>query len=280
MGMEEYSARPRGFLEIVAWLVGLILLVLISISAPFFWVLVLTYLILSIKILPEYKRGVLFTLGRYSGIVGPGVVTIIPFVQKLRVVDLRIFTIDIPPQEVITKDNVSVQVNGVVFYRVVDPAKAVLKINDYVRATAALAQTVLRDVIGGVTLDELLENREVIADEIRKIVDEKTDEWGIDITEIRLQDITLPEGMKRAMAVQAEAERERRAIIIKSEGEKVAAQNYKEASEILASSPASLTLRVLQTLNDISKDPSQKFVLVVPIELLEGWMKLRSGKEE
>ena len=283
--MEEYSARPRSPLEIIIWFIGLVVLGYLTFSGGVltiagFGPLLLLYILLSFKVLPEYKRGVLFTLGRYSGIVGPGVVTIIPFVQELKVVDLRIFTIDIPPQEVITKDNVSVQVNGVVFYRVVDPAKAVLKINDYVKATGALAQTVLRDVIGGVTLDELLENREVIADEIRKIVDEKTDEWGIDITEIRLQDIVLPEGMKRAMAVQAEAERERRAIIIKSEGEKIAAQNYKEASEILASSPASLTLRVLQTLNDISKDPSQKFVLVVPIELLEGWMKLRSGKEE
>ena len=260
----------------VPWLIGLVLITLVFLPAPTALpVIYLFYLWASIKVLPEYKRGVLFTFGRYSGVVGPGIVLILPIVQRLKTVDLRVMTIDIPPQEVITKDNVSVQVNGVVFYRVIDPAKAVLEIGDYVKATAALAQTVLRDVIGGVELDELLENRESIAMQIRRIVDEKTDEWGIDITDIRLQDIVLPETMKRAMAVQAEAEREKRAVIIKSEGEKVAAKNYAEASAILSSSPGGLTLRTLQTISDISKDPSQKFYVVLPIEILESWIAAR-----
>lgn len=231
-----------------------------------------------IRIIPEYQRGVLFNLGRYDGIVGPGIVFVAPILQNLQIVDLRIHTIDIPPQEVITKDNVSVQVNGVVFFRVIDPAKAVLKVRNYMAATSALAQTTLRDVIGGVTLDELLESRDEVAAEIRKIVDEKTDAWGIDITEIRLQDVTLPESMKRAMAVQAEAEREKRAVIIKAEGELTAARKYAEAAKTLTSVPGGLTLRTLQTISDISKDPSQKIYFILPIELLEAWAGVKNDR--
>jgi len=174
----------------------------------------------------------------------------------------------------------SVRVNGVVFYRVIDPAKATLRVHDYVYATSAIAQTTLRDVIGGVELDELLENRDTIAQEIRRIVDAKTDEWGIDITEIRLQDITLPDNMKRAMAVQAEAEREKRAVIIKAEGDLAAAENYAKAAAKLATTPGALTLRTLQTLSDLSKDPSQKFYFVVPLELLESWIEARKSAEK
>jgi len=248
----------------------------------FLFVIILygVYLLLAVKILPEYRRGVLFTLGRYDGVVGPGIVVIVPLIQSLRIVDLRVHTIDIPPQEVITKDNVSIKVNGIVFFRVLDPAKAVLSVRDFYLATAAIAQTTLRDVVGGRTLDELLENRDEIADEIRRIVDRKTDEWGIDITEIRLQDVILPDTMKRAMAVQAEAERERRAVIIKAEGEKVAAQNYAEAAEILSKTPGGLTLRTLQTISDISKDPSQKIYFVLPVELLESWAQARKACRE
>ncbi|NPA76640.1 MAG: slipin family protein [Candidatus Diapherotrites archaeon] len=250
----------------------------IFVSTALFWVLFtlfLIYLALAVKILPEYRRGVLFTLGRYDGVVGPGLIVIIPLVQSMRIVDLRVHTLDIPPQEVITKDNVSVRVNGVVFYRVLDPAKAVINVNDYAYATSAIAQTTLRDVVGGVELDQLLENRDSIAQEIRKIVDEKTDQWGIDITEIRLQDITLPDDLKRAIAIQAEAEREKRAVIIKAEGDLAAAQNYAKAAEILAKTPGALTLRTLQTLSDLSKDPSQKFYFVVPLEILESWIDAR-----
>lgn len=281
--MEYSSRRASGLPGIVLLAFALIVLVSAFVSSALFWTLFtvfIIYVLLAVRVLPEYKRGVLFTLGRYDGVVGPGLVVIIPIVQSLRVVDLRVHTLDILPQEVITKDNVSVRVNGVVFYRVLDPAKAVLKVNDYVYATSAIAQTTLRDVVGGVDLDGLLENRDEVAAEIRKIVDQKTDEWGIDITEIRLQDITLPENMKRAMAVQAEAEREKRAVIIKAEGELIAAENYAKAAKTLSSTPGGLTLRTLQTINDISKDPSQKIYFILPIELLESWSKAREkGKK-
>ncbi len=257
---------------LVATLLFLFLTFTVPVLAVLWFFLYVVYLLMSVKILNEYQRGVLFTLGRYSGILGPGVRVIVPFLQWVRIVDLRVTTADIPPQEVITKDNVSVKVNGVVFFRVIDPAKAVLRVKDYKYATSAYAQTTLRDVIGGVTLDELLENRDAVAEEIRRIVDEKTDEWGVDITDIKLQDIVLPENMKRAMAVQAEAEREKRAVIIKAEGERAAAENYAKAAKVLSSTPGGLTLRILQTINDISKDPSQKFIVLLPIELLESWM--------
>ena len=281
--VSAYTSRQASSLPVVV-LLGFAIIVFASlfVSSALFWTLFMLfvlYVILAVKILPEYKRGVLFTLGRYDGVVGPGLIVIVPLVQSMRVVDLRVHTLDIPPQEVITKDNVSVRVNGVVFYRVLDPAKAVLQVRDYAYATSAIAQTTLRDVIGGVDLDGLLENREAIAQEIRRIVDDKTDEWGIDITEIRLQDITLPENMKRAMAVQAEAEREKRAVIIKAEGELTAAENYAKAAKILATTPGGLTLRTLQTINDISKDPSQKIFFVLPIELLESWVKARKEKK-
>ncbi len=283
-GVSDYSSRSASPLPL---LVLVIFAIIVGVSALFstwlFWtllVLFLIYLAASVRILPEYRRGVLLTLGRYDGVVGPGVVVIVPLFQNLRIVDLRIRTLDIPPQEVITKDNVSVRVNGVVFYRVLDPAKAVLNVKDYAYATSAVAQTTLRDVVGGVELDELLENRDAIAQEIRKIVDAKTDEWGIDITEIRLQDITLPDDLKRAIAIQAEAEREKRAVIIKAEGDLAAANNYAKAAEILAKTPGALTLRTLQTLSDLSKDPSQKFFFVVPLELLESWIEARkSGRK-
>ncbi len=283
MGSDTYESRQASSLPVIVLLLfAIITFASLFVSPALFWTifaLFVVYVILAVKILPEYKRGVLFTLGRYDGVVGPGLIVIVPLVQSMRVVDLRVHTLDIPPQEVITKDNVSVRVNGVVFYRVLDPAKAVLQVRDYAYATSAIAQTTLRDVIGGVDLDGLLENREAIAQEIRRIVDDKTDKWGIDITEIRLQDITLPENMKRAMAVQAEAEREKRAVIIKAEGELTAAENYAKAAKILATTPGGLTLRTLQTINDISKDPSQKIFFVLPIELLESWVKARKEKK-
>ncbi len=280
--MYEGVARTGGWgagLAVAMLVLVTILFVYLLFSLPFLavlWVLLYAvYLALSVRVLNEYQRGVLFTLGRYSGILGPGVRVIIPLIQWIRIVDLRVTTADIPPQEVITKDNVSVKVNGVVFFRVIDPAKAILRVKDYRYATSAYAQTTLRDVVGGVTLDELLENRDAVAEEIRRIVDEKTDEWGVDITDIKLQDIVLPENMKRAMAVQAEAEREKRAVIIKAEGERVAAENYAKAAEILSATPGGLTLRILQTVNDISKDPSQKFIVLLPLELLESWLEAR-----
>jgi regulator of protease activity HflC (stomatin/prohibitin superfamily) len=231
-------------------------------------IILLLYALSGIRVIYQYERGVLFTLGRFSGILDPGLVWIIPGIQSLRKVDLRIQSIDIPPQEVMTKDNVPVKVNGVVFFRVEQPEKAILNVQDYLRATALYAQTVLRDVIGNVELDELLQKREEIGEKIRKIVDEITDAWGIDVSGVRLQDITIPEEIKSAIARQAEAEREKRAVIIKSEGEVVAAKNLEKAAEILAKAPDAITLRILHTLTTIAASPSQKILIVLPTGLV------------
>ncbi len=236
-------------------------------------VLLVLYALAGIKIIYQYEKGVLFTLGKYQGLLDAGLVWVAPVIQTLRKIDLRIQTIDLPKQEVITKDNVPVKINATVFFRVQFPEKAVLNVEDYKYATMMYSQTVLRDVIGGVELDGLLEKRDEIAESIRKIVDEITDEWGIDVTGVRLQDIELPEEMRRAMARQAEAERERRAVIIKSEGEIKAAENLTKAGKMIAQIPEALHLRTLHTLAEISSDPNQKFVILLPVELLKAFLK-------
>ncbi|MCD6227494.1 slipin family protein [Candidatus Micrarchaeota archaeon] len=225
----------------------------------------------SIKIIYQYERGVKFRLGKYVGTLKPGLNFVIPLLETMRKVDMRIKTIDIPTQEVMTSDNVPVKVNGVVYFKVKDPVKATIEIQDYTYAVSQYAQTALRDVVGGVELDEVLEKREQIGEKIGKIVDVETDSWGIDIEAIRMQDIELPAEMKRAMAAQAEAERERRAIIIKSEGEKNAAENLTYAAKKLASSPAGsgIMLRTLQTVSDIAADPSEKIVILLPTQFGE-----------
>jgi len=230
--------------------------------------LVLVYDLAGIRVIYEYERGVLFTLGRFSGLLNPGVVWIAPVLQSLRKVDLRVKAVDIPEQEVVTRDNVSIKVNGVVFFKVENPEKAVLNVENYRRATILYAQTVLRDVIGSHDLDDVLQKREQIGEIIRKIVDEISNEWGIRIVAVKLQDVIIPENMKSIIARQAEAEREKRSNIIKSEGELIAAQNLAKAAEIISKTPAALTLRVLHTLSD-TKDPNQKVLLILPIELLE-----------
>jgi regulator of protease activity HflC (stomatin/prohibitin superfamily) len=232
----------------------------------------------TIQIVNEWERGVVLTLGRYSRKAQPGVNIVIPLIETLIKVDTRITTIDIPKQEVMTKDNVPTSINAVVYMRVEDAEKAILKIKDYIYAVSQYSQTALRDVIGEISLDQLLTSREEIAEKIRKIVDEETAEWGIDITSIKLQDIELPADMKRAMARQAEAERERRATIILSEGEVIAAKNLKTAAEVLAENPVAVHLRTLQTLTDISSDPSVKMVIPLPVEILKYFYS--STKEE
>ncbi len=225
-------------------------------------------LLSSIKIIMEYERGVLFTLGRYSRTLSPGLNIIVPIIQGVRKVDIRINTVDIPKQEVMTSDNVPVSVNAVVYMRVENPERAVLKIQDYVYAVAQYGQTALRDVIGNKELDFVLTKRDEIADEIKHLVDKETAEWGVDITSIKVQDISLPADMKRIMARQAEAEREKRANIIKAEGEVVASQNLQKAALTLGKSPGALHLRTLQTIVDISSDPSNKIIFAVPLEVL------------
>lgn len=218
----------------------------------------------SIRVLMQYQAGILFQLGKYVHTVGPGVTLVIPWIQELRVVDMRIMTADVPKQEVITKDNIPVLVNTVVYYKVEKPEDAVLKIQNFDFAVRQYTQTALRDVVGNSELDAVLTERENIAQGIKKIVDAETSEWGVDISAIKIQEIELPAEMKRAMAKQAEAERERRATVIVSEGELQASENLRKASENMSKSPAAIHLRTLQTIRDIAADPSEKIVLFLP----------------
>jgi len=237
----------------------------------------------TIRIIYEYERGVLFTLGRFSGVLQPGLRVVIPIVQSMRKVDTRIKTVDIPKQEVMTKDNVPVSINAVVYMRVISAEKAVLKIENYVYAVSQYGQTALRDVIGNKELDFVLTERAQIADEIKLLVDKETDEWGIDITAIKVQDIELPLDMKRVMARQAEAEREKRAAIIKSTGEVIASKNLREAAEMLTRAPGALHLRTLETLSDISSDQSNTIIVPIPMEFLkavEGFAKTTAPKKK
>ncbi len=241
-----------------------------------FWILfaLLILLVLSgIKIINQYERGVVLTLGAYSYTVGPGLKIIVPIFQRMIRVDMRIQTQDIPKQEVITKDNVPAGINAVVYFRVTKSEDAVLKIQDYAYAITQYAQTALRDVIGGVDLDTLLTEREKLAEQIKRLVDKETDEWGVDVTAIKMQDMELPDDMKRVMAKQAEAEREKRATIIRAEGEKTASENLKAAMEMMASSGA-ISLRTLQTIEAAAANTGNTIVFTVPTEIMTGIKQL------
>ena len=245
------------------------------------WLIFLIFLIFlaGIRIVNQYEKGVVLTFGKYSATFEPGFRWIIPLIQRMIRVDMRITTIDVPRQEAITKDNVPVGVNAVVYFKVKKAEDAVLKVENYSYAVSQYALAALRDVIGGVELDTLLSEREKIAKEIREIVDKETDSWGIDVTAIKIQDIEIPAGMKRAMAAQAEAEREKRAIIIKSEGEVVAAENLKKASEILSSAKGGMTLRTLETIEKIQPDPSKTVIFALPIEIFDAIKKIAKKDE-
>lgn len=233
-----------------------------------------------IRVINQYERGVLFGFGRYKGIRGPGLNLLVPIYHDLKVVDTRVKTVDIPKQEVMTKDNVPVNINAVIYFRVKDPEKAILHVKDYFYAVSKYGQTSLRNVAGEASLDELLSERQKIADELRKIVDEATDPWGIDVTAIELQDIELPENLKRVMAKQAEAEREKRGVIINSEGEVVASKNIAKAAKTLYSSSGALHLRTLHSINDLASDHSQTTVYAIPIEVLRAIERLGDLLEE
>ncbi len=235
-----------------------------------FFLILLFLLISSIIVINQYERGVVLTLGRYSYTLSPGLNLLFPIIQKVIKVDIRITTADIPQQEVITKDNVPVGINAVVYFQVIKPEDAILKIQDYTYAITQYAQTALRDVIGGVELDTLLGERQKIADEIKSLVDQETSDWGIDVTAIKIQDIEVPADMKRVMAKQAEAERERRATIIKSQGELSAAENLNKAMEILTKSGA-VSLRTLQTIESTTANPANTVIFALPIEIVEGF---------
>lgn len=230
-----------------------------------FVLLILFFLVLrSIKVITEYERGVIFTLGKFAGIRNPGLTLLIPIIQVMRRVDMRLATAEVPRQEVMTKDNIPMLVNAVVYFKVVDPEAVIIKIEDYIFAIRQYTQAALRDVIGNNEMDTVLMERLQIAEAIREIVDAETSDWGVDIESIKIQELELPAEMKRAMARQAEAERERRATIIASQGELEASKNLRAAADELASSPGALHLRTLQTIRDISSDPSEKIVLFMP----------------
>ncbi|MFH1471411.1 MAG: slipin family protein [Nanoarchaeota archaeon] len=240
--------------------------------AVFLWV-VLGFVVLivfsGLRLLYQYERGVLFTLGKFAGIRDPGLTWIIPIIQTMRTVDVRIKTADIPRQEVMTKDNIPLLANTVVYYKVERPEDAVIKIEDFEYAVKQYTQAALRDVVGNSELDFVLTEREQIASSIKKIVDSETSGWGIDIESIKIQEVELPAEMKRAMAKQAEAEREKRAMIISAEGEMKASENLRKAAENLSKSPAAMHLRTLQTIRDIAADPSEKIVLFLPSDVGE-----------
>ena len=230
-------------------------------------VVVAAVVISGIKIINQYERGVVLTLGKFTGIREPGLRVVLPLIQRLIKVDVRSTPVDVPRQEVITLDNVTINVDAVVYFRVLDAAKAVLETNNYVYATAQFAQAALRDVVGNAELDNLLSKRDQMSQEIKRIVDSETERWGIDVENVKIQNIELPQDMKRAMAKQAEAERERRSVIITAEGEKAAAQKVAEAAEMLSRVSGGLSIRTLQTLEKIAVEPSQKTVIVLPTEL-------------
>ncbi|HOE79346.1 MAG TPA: slipin family protein [Smithellaceae bacterium] len=237
-------------------------------------VLVVMFLISAIKVLNEYERAVLFRLGRIRNIKGPGLIIIIPGIDKIVRIDMRTITMDVPPQDVITKDNVSIKVNAVVYFRVLNANAAVVNVENYLFATSQLAQTTLRSVCGQVELDELLSEREKINLHLQEILDRSTDPWGIKVSLVEVKHIDLPEEMKRAMAKQAEAERERRAKVINAEGEFQAAQKLIDAAALMETQPMSLQLRYLQTLNQIAAENNSTTVFPIPIDLFKPFLKL------
>ncbi len=232
-------------------------------------VLVLYVLLAAVRVLQEYERGVIFRLGRYGGVTGPGLVLIIPFgIDRLKTVDLRTVTTDVPGQEVITRDNVTIRVNAVLYFQVLDPKLAIIKVVNYVQATMQIAQTTLRSVLGESELDELLANREQINEKLQVIIDQQTEPWGIKVSIVEVKDIELPQTMQRAMAKQAEAEREKRAKIISAEGEFQASAQLANAAQVLAQQPATLQLRYLQTLTEIASERNSTIIFPIPIEFL------------
>ncbi len=248
------------------------LLPLIILAAAFFS--------MAFKILKEYERGVVFRIGRFSSVKGPGLVLLIPFIDKMVKISLRTITTDVAPQDVITKDNVSIKVNAVIYFRVVDPERAVIQVEDYLYATLQLAQTTLRSTMGQSELDDILAERDKINSHLQSVIDKQTDAWGVKVSLVEVKDIDLPDNMQRAMAKQAEAERERRAKVIKAEGEFQASAKLTEAAQVLEKHPVSIQLRFLQTLVEIAGDKSSTIVLPLPLELLRGFMdKLDSGKK-
>ncbi|HIE05040.1 MAG TPA: slipin family protein [Candidatus Latescibacteria bacterium] len=239
-------------------------------------VLILIFILASaIRILREYERGVVFRLGRVIGVKGPGIVLLIPIVDRMVKVSLRVVTEDVPSQDVITRDNVSVKVNAVIYFRVIDPQKAIVEVENYLYATFQLAQTTLRSVLGQVELDDLLASRDKINQQLQQILDEHTDPWGIKVTAVEIKHVDLPEEMRRAMARQAEAERERRAKIISAQGEFQAAQKLSEAAQIIGQFPAAIQLRFLQSLSEVAAENNSTIIFPIPVDLVRSFLERR-----
>lgn len=245
--------------------IGIILLIIIV-------VFVLIVLFSAIKVVQEYERGVVFRLGRLVGARGPGLILLIPFLERMQKIDLRTVTMDIPAQEVITRDNVTVRVNAVAYFRVIDPNAAVVNVADYIRATSQIAQTTLRSVLGQSTLDDLLSQRDQINQELQQIIDEQTEPWGIKVSVVEVKDVELPQSMQRAMARQAEAEREKRAKIIHAEGEYQASEQLAQAAEVINQNPITIQLRYLQTLTEIGAEKNTTIAFPIPIDMITSFM--------
>jgi len=248
------------------WLVPLVLLLAILISA--------------VRILKEYERGVIFFLGRFQKVKGPGLIIVIPLIQKMERVDLRVITFDIPTQDVISRDNVTVHVSAVLYFRVIDPERAIIQVEHFFNATSQLAQTTLRSVLGQHDLDEMLSQRDKMNADIQNILDEQTASWGIKVTNVEIKHVDLNENMIRAIAKQAEAERERRAKIIHAEGELQASEKLLQAANVMSQNPQALQLRYMQTLNDISNENASTIIFPLPLEILEAFKKHKNGQEE
>jgi len=241
--------------------------------------IIVLVIIVSIKQVNQYERGVKFTLGKFTSIMEPGWRLVFPIFQTYQKVDMRVKAVDVPDQNAITRDNVSVAVNAVIYYKVSSAEKAIIEVEDFYYAVSQYAQTTMRNIVGEVTLDELLAGREKIADRIREIVDKETDAWGLKVNNVELKDIKLPLNMERTIAKQAEAEREKRAVIITSEGELAASKNMAEAAKMLSSSDGALHLRTLQALNDISSDQSNTVIFTLPLEIMKAYTGFKKEKE-
>jgi len=240
---------------------------------PFIFIIIFLFII-CIKQINEYERGVKFRFGRYVGIIKPGWRLILPVVESYKKVDMRVKAVDVPTQEAITKDNVPVSINAVIYYKIIEANKSILEVENFFYATSQLAQTSMRNVVGEVTLDELLTKRDMVSNRIKKIVDEETDPWGIKVNNVELKEINLDDNLKRTISKQAEAEREKRAVIIKAEGEVIAADNISKAAGTLSASAGALHLRTLQSLNDLSSDQSNTVVFAMPLEILRAFEKI------
>jgi regulator of protease activity HflC (stomatin/prohibitin superfamily) len=242
-------------------------------------VLLLILIPMTVKVVTEYERGVIFRLGRLIGAKGPGLFLIIPFIDRMIKVDLRVVTMDVPSQEVITKDNVTVRVNAVVYFRVVDPEASVVKVLDHIRATSQISQTTLRNVLGQSELDELLTQREKLNQMLQKIIDEHTDPWGVKVSTVEIKEVELAEEMKRSMAAQAEAERERRAKIIHAEGELQASEKLAQAAAVIGREPSAIQLRFLSTLTEIASEKNSTILFPIPIEFLKAFGRSSEDKK-